>query len=89
MAITWHLVSVNLRSNKDRISLTIQEGVDGVPTIGKVYTSDAFARTIAGVKNKIINSLKEKILAERDKETKEAELEALVDLTDFETFLNS
>jgi hypothetical protein len=78
-----------LNDSKDRISLTIQEGVDGVTTDGMTYTSSAFARTISGVKGKIFASLKEKILADRSKQTKEDQLETLVDLTNFETFLNS
>ncbi len=89
MAATWHLVSVNLNDSKDRVSLSIQEGVDGVPTDALVYTSDAFARTITGVKNKILTSLKEKILTARGRQTKEAQLEALIDLSNFETFINS
>lgn len=89
MAATWHLVSVNLNYEKDRVSLTVQEGIDGTPTDGKVYTSDAFARTISGVQSKIYSNLKEKILTDRAKATRESTLEALIDLTDFETFINS
>jgi hypothetical protein len=87
--ITWHFVKVDFSSDEDTVSLVIQEGVDGIPIPDKTYASDPLPRTTTGIKARVLADLKAKVLSERAHISKKEAVEAFVDLTNFETFVNS
>ena len=85
MATTWKKIGINISGGN--VSATVQEVVDGVD--GKIYTSAAFNRDRAGVKQLILDDLKVQINADRAREASEVTVGAGVDLANFEAFLNT
>lgn len=93
--ITWEQTEARC-GDDDNISVTIRELTDGVPTVIRIlddgtkiykeYSSDRFYKDVPVDRFKA--SLKAKILADRDKSTKEGVFAEKLDLSDFEGYLN-
>lgn len=83
MAITWNLLECRL-GNDDNLTISIQEIVDEIE--GKIFSTRVHKDHPKSV---FLDALKKQIKADRARKTVESIVEKTIDLSNFETFINS